>query len=85
MPTAGHVFAPVHPLARHRQEETGEVQQEHPLDDYFRELIRRRRRELLRRKKAALRSLQVRGTHTVRSVATLCCGRLPGEPLDVVD
>ncbi len=68
---------------RCRQEETGKVQQEHPLDNYFRELIRRRRRELLRRKKAALKSLQVR--NTVRSVATLCCGQLPGEPLDVVD
>lgn len=59
------------------------MQQEHPLDNYFRELIRRRRRELLRRKKAALKSLQVR--NTVRSVATLCCGQLPGEPLDVCD
>lgn len=74
-----------------RNEATGEVQQEHPLDNYFRELIRRRRRELLRRKKAALKSLQVRtvawgvGVPTVRSVATLCCGgvgALPGEPLD---
>jgi hypothetical protein len=75
-----------------RNEESGVVQQEHPLDDYFRELIRRRRRELLRRKKAAFKSLQVRKAtsgvnNTVRSVATLCCGvgALPGEPLDVVD
>lgn len=62
---------------------TGAVQQEHPLDNYFRELIRRRRRELLRRKKAALKSLQVR--YRVRSVAALCCGGLPGEPLLVND
>lgn len=75
-----------------RNNETGVVQQEHPLDNYCRELIRRRRRELLRRKKAALKSLQVRKAtsgvnNTVRSVATLCCGvgTLPGEPMEFVD
>jgi hypothetical protein len=35
------------------------VQSEHPLDNYFRELMRRRRKELLRKKKAALKTLQV--------------------------
>eukprot|EP00775_Hariotina_reticulata_P012567 gene12567-12699_t len=38
--------------------DSGSKQSEHPLDNYFRELIRRRRRELLRRKKAALKALQ---------------------------
>lgn len=34
------------------------LHEEHPLDKYFRELIRRRRRELLRRKRAALKAVQ---------------------------
>lgn len=66
-----------------RQEESGKVQEEHPLDNYFRELIRRRRREMLQRKRAALKSLQVR--NSVRSVASLCCGLLPGEAQEIVD
>jgi len=66
-----------------RQEESGKVQEEHPLDNYFRELIRRRRREMLRRKRAALKSLQVR--NSVRSVASLCCGLLPGEAQEIAD
>eukprot|EP00877_Chromochloris_zofingiensis_P011248 jgi/Chrzof1/6377/Cz18g08030.t1 len=35
----------------------GDFHEAHPLDDYFRELIRRRRRELVRRKRAALKAL----------------------------
>lgn len=42
-----------------RNAKTGAVQQDHPLDNYFRELMRRRRKELLRKKKAALKTLQV--------------------------
>ncbi len=34
------------------------LHEEHPLDNYFRELIRRRRLELLRRKRAALKAVQ---------------------------
>jgi hypothetical protein len=45
------------------------VQSEHPLDNYFRELMRRRRRELLRKKKAALKTLQVR----LKGMDSLCC------------
>jgi len=36
----------------------GVLHDEHPLDNYFRELIRRRQRELLRRKRAALKAVQ---------------------------
>jgi hypothetical protein len=49
------------PTHAHSHGPSGRSQAEHPLDAYFRELLRRRRKELLRRKSAALKSLQVRG------------------------
>uniref|UniRef100_A0A383VRH9 WW domain-containing protein n=1 Tax=Tetradesmus obliquus TaxID=3088 RepID=A0A383VRH9_TETOB len=47
------------PTVMFENAKTGAVQQDHPLDNYFRELMRRRRKELLRKKKAALKTLQV--------------------------
>lgn len=42
----------------HPRDQDGVLHEEHPLDNYFRELVRRRRRELLRRKRAALKAVQ---------------------------
>ena len=39
-----------------RDTRTGSTSEQHPLDSYFLELIRRRRRELMRRKKAAMKA-----------------------------
>lgn len=49
---------PMHTHVNNHRDEHGILHEEHPLDNYFRELIRRRRAELLRRKRAALKAVQ---------------------------
>jgi hypothetical protein len=63
-----------------RHAPTGEVLEEHPLDSYFRELLRRRRRELMRRKKAALKAVNAIAAFGWKRSSTAAAGGSTAPP-----
>eukprot|EP00198_Chlamydomonas_reinhardtii_P011925 XP_001701262.1 predicted protein [Chlamydomonas reinhardtii] len=72
-------------LVTYRDARSGVVLDEHPLDQYFRELRDRRRRELARRRLAAIKAMQARAMQQLhrRGSASVSSGQLADalEPL----